>query len=66
MRDTENVLKSSDNDARDAQAALEHHDDTKRPRARGEHGTAAAAPSDSPTAPPPPRSGCHRAACDRR
>jgi RNA polymerase primary sigma factor len=46
MRDTETVLTSFDNDARDAQAAHEHHDnDTKRPRARGEHGSASSAPS---------------------
>src|SRR6201996_6595926 len=45
MRDTETALKSSDNDGRGAPTAHEHHDDAKRPRARGEHGAAAAAPS---------------------
>ena len=45
MRNTEIVLKPIDNDARDAQAAHEHPDESKRPRARGEHGAAATAPS---------------------
>ena len=45
MRHTETVLKSFDNDARDAQTGHEHHDESKRPRARGEHGSASAAPS---------------------
>src|ERR1700761_3852822 len=45
MRDTETVLKTSDTDGRGAPTAHEHHDDAKRPRARGEHGAAAAAPS---------------------
>src|ERR1700735_4282903 len=47
MRDTntENVLKSFD-EARDAQPqGHEHHEDSKRPRARGQHGSAASAPS---------------------
>ena len=45
MRHTEKDLKTSETDARDAQAALEHHDDSKRPRARGEHGASGTAPS---------------------
>ncbi len=45
MRHTETVLKSFDNDSRDAQTAHEHHDDNKRSRPRGEHGSASAAPS---------------------
>jgi RNA polymerase primary sigma factor len=47
MRNTETVLKAFDNDAHDAAqtAAHEHHDDSKRTRARGEHGTGASAPS---------------------
>jgi RNA polymerase primary sigma factor len=45
MRHTETVLKSSENESHDAQQAHELLDDTKRPRARGEHGAASAAPS---------------------
>jgi RNA polymerase primary sigma factor len=46
MRNTEIVLKSFDNDAVEAAAqGHEHHDDSKRSRTRGEHATAAAAPS---------------------
>jgi RNA polymerase primary sigma factor len=46
MRNTETVLKSLDNDPRETPATgHEHHDDSKRTRARGEHGSAAAAPS---------------------
>jgi RNA polymerase primary sigma factor len=45
MRHTETVLKTSDNDPRDAVTAHEHHDENKRARARGEHGPAGAAPS---------------------
>jgi RNA polymerase primary sigma factor len=49
MRDTEIVLKSFDNDARETptQGRSEHHDTNQRTRARGrgEHGSAAAAPS---------------------
>jgi RNA polymerase primary sigma factor len=42
---TENVLKSFD-EARDAQPqGHEHHEDSKRPRARGQHGSAVSAPS---------------------
>src|SRR3984885_3198535 len=42
---TENVLKPFD-EARDAQPqGHEHHKDSKRPRARGQHGSAASAPS---------------------
>ena len=46
MKDTENVLKSFD-EARDAQPQghEQHHEDSKRPRARGQHGSAASAPS---------------------
>ncbi len=46
MKDTENVLKSFENEALEAQPqGHEHHEDAKRSRARGEHGKAAAAPS---------------------
>jgi RNA polymerase primary sigma factor len=49
MRDTEIVLKSFDTDARETptKGHGEHHDTTQRQRARGrgEHGSAAAAPS---------------------
>jgi RNA polymerase primary sigma factor len=49
MRDTEIVLNSIDTDGRDtpAQGRSEHHDTNQRQRARGrgEHGSAAAAPS---------------------
>jgi RNA polymerase primary sigma factor len=47
MRDTETVLNSFDTDAREAPGTgrNEHHDNNQRPRTRGEHGSAAAAPS---------------------
>ena len=47
MRDTENALNSFENDARETPTAgrSEHHDTNQRPRTRGEHGSAAAAPS---------------------
>jgi RNA polymerase primary sigma factor len=41
MRNTEIVLKSFDNDARET-PTHEHHDESKRARARGEHASAAA------------------------
>ena len=61
---TENVLKSFD-EARDAQPqGHEHHEDSKRPRARGQHGSAASAPSPrrQPRRRPAARAGERRAA----
>jgi RNA polymerase primary sigma factor len=69
MRHTETVLKSSENETRDAQQAHEHLDDTKRSRPRGEHGAAASAPSprrQPRTRRPAARSGAPRAAADPR
>ncbi len=46
MRDSETVLTSFDTDERETPGpGREHHDTTQRQRARGHHGTAAAAPS---------------------
>jgi RNA polymerase primary sigma factor len=47
MRDTETVLNSFENDARETPAVgrSEHHDNNQRTRTRGEHGSVAAAPS---------------------
>jgi RNA polymerase primary sigma factor len=45
MRDTEIPLNSFDTDARETPTGRSEHHDTQRARARGEHGSGAAAPS---------------------
>src|SRR5246127_1968148 len=47
MRDTETVLNSFDTDVHETPTAGTHerHDNNQRPRTRGEHGSATAAPS---------------------
>src|SRR3984957_8784200 len=67
-KNTENVLKSFD-EARDAQPqGHEHHEDSKRPRARGQHGSAVSAPSPrrQPRRRPATRAAERRATADPR
>src|SRR6201992_3626664 len=62
MRDTENVLKSFDEPLEAQPQGHEHHEDVKRPRARGEHGSASSTPSPrrQPRRRPAARSGERR------